>query len=179
MHDHLTSLPSISGIGETSNFRQRWPGRRPWMNVDKGWESLSETCNTYSNYCEFQCWCITKCHSANCATDRPWFGSRRLTRVPLSTVRHKALRLTWGHQRFHWTVYERKHIPWSDKSRCQLYRVDGCVRLWRQPHESLHPSCQQRTIHIGASVVARSVCMCSWHDMEALICLKTNLTGDG
>ncbi|GFW99056.1 HTH_Tnp_Tc3_2 domain-containing protein [Trichonephila clavipes] len=42
------------------------------------------------------------------------FWSRRLTRVPLLTARHKALSLAWALQHRHWTVDDWKHIAWFD-----------------------------------------------------------------
>ncbi|GBN83723.1 hypothetical protein AVEN_237265-1 [Araneus ventricosus] len=43
--------------------------------------------------------------------------SRRPTRVPLLTARHKALLLFWARQHYHWTVDDWKHVAWSDESR--------------------------------------------------------------
>ncbi|GFU89188.1 HTH_Tnp_Tc3_2 domain-containing protein [Trichonephila clavipes] len=43
------------------------------------------------------------------------FRSRRPTRVPLLTARHKALHLTLAHQHRHWTVDDWKHVAWSDE----------------------------------------------------------------
>lgn len=106
------------------------------------------------------------------------FRSRRPTRVPLLTPRHKALRLAWARQHRHWTVDDWKNVAWSDESRYQLYRADGRVRVWRQPHESMDPSCQQGTVQAGGgSVMVWGVC--SWRDMGPLIRLDTTLTGVG
>ncbi|GBO18468.1 hypothetical protein AVEN_242625-1 [Araneus ventricosus] len=57
--------------------------------------------------------------------------SRRSTRVPLLTVRHKALLLSWARQHYHWTIGDWKHVSWSHESRFQLYRTDARVRVWR------------------------------------------------
>ncbi|GFU84915.1 transposable element Tcb2 transposase [Trichonephila clavipes] len=63
------------------------------------------------------------------------------------------------------------------KSRFQLNQADGSVRVWRQPHESIEPTCQQGTVHAGGgSVMVWGVC--SWHDMEPMIRVDTTLTGD-
>ncbi|GBM27353.1 hypothetical protein AVEN_120942-1 [Araneus ventricosus] len=43
--------------------------------------------------------------------------SRRPTRVPLLTTRHKALLISWARQHYHWTVDDWKHVAWSDESR--------------------------------------------------------------
>ncbi|GBN19452.1 hypothetical protein AVEN_270874-1 [Araneus ventricosus] len=37
-----------------------------------------------------------------------------------------------------------KYVAWSDESRLQLYRMDGHVRVSRQPHESMDTAYQQR-----------------------------------
>ena len=96
------------------------------------------------------------------------FWSRRPTRLLLLTVRQKALHLTWARQHRQWTVDDWKHVSWSDESRFQLHRADGLVRVWRQPHESMDPSCQQGTVQAGGgSVMVWSVC--SWHDMGPLL----------
>ncbi|GBN02112.1 hypothetical protein AVEN_191264-1 [Araneus ventricosus] len=67
--------------------------------------------------------------------------SRRTTIVPLLTARHKDLCIAWVHQHSHSTVYDRKHVAWSDDSRFQLYRADGRVRVWKKPHDSMDPTC--------------------------------------
>ena len=93
------------------------------------------------------------------------------------TARHKALRLTWARQHRHWTVEDWKHVVWSDESRFQLLRADGRVRVWRQPHEYMDPTCQQGTVQAGGGSVM--VCgVCSLRDIGPLIRLDTTLTGD-
>jgi hypothetical protein len=60
-------------------------------------------------------------------------------------------------------------VAWSDKSRFQLYRVDGRVRV-RRPHESMDPACQHGTFQAdGGSVMVWDVC--NWSEMGPLICL--------
>ncbi|GFY19546.1 transposable element Tcb2 transposase [Trichonephila clavipes] len=47
-----------------------------------------------------------------------------------------------------------KHVTWSDKSHFQLNPPDGNVRIWRQPHESMDPTCQQGNVQaVGGSVI--------------------------
>ncbi|GFW85657.1 uncharacterized protein TNCV_853071 [Trichonephila clavipes] len=46
-----------------------------------------------------------------------------------------------------------KNVAWSDESHFQLNRVDGCVRIWRQPHEFMDPTCQHGTVQAGGSSV--------------------------
>ncbi|GFX58994.1 uncharacterized protein TNCV_3814281 [Trichonephila clavipes] len=74
------------------------------------------------------------------------FQSQRLIRVSLLTERHTALCLAWARQHIHWTVDDWKHVAWSDESHFQLNLADGRVRVWRQPHKSMDPTCQQETV---------------------------------
>ncbi|GBM96405.1 Transposable element Tcb2 transposase [Araneus ventricosus] len=105
------------------------------------------------------------------------FRSRKTTIVPLLTERHKALCIAWARQHSHCTVDDWKHIVWSDESRFQLYREDGRVQVWRNPHESMDPTCQQGTVQSGgASVMVWG--LCSWGEMGPLIRLETAQTGD-
>ncbi|GFY11139.1 HTH_Tnp_Tc3_2 domain-containing protein [Trichonephila clavipes] len=77
------------------------------------------------------------------------FRSRSPTRVPLLTARHKSLPLGWICQHRHWTADDWKQVVWSDESHFQLNRADGRVRVWRKPHESMDPTCQQETVQAG------------------------------
>ncbi|GFU06255.1 transposable element Tcb2 transposase [Trichonephila clavipes] len=105
------------------------------------------------------------------------FRNRRLTRIRLFTASHKAVRLAWASQHRHWTVDDWKPVAWSDESHFQLNRADGRVRVWRQPHESRDPTCQQGTVQAGeGSVMVWGVC--SWPDMGPLVRLGTTLSGD-
>ncbi|GFX40765.1 HTH_Tnp_Tc3_2 domain-containing protein [Trichonephila clavipes] len=61
------------------------------------------------------------------------FCSRRTSRVALLTQQHKALRLAWARQHRLWTINDCKNVAWSNESRFQLYRVDGQVRVRRNP----------------------------------------------
>ncbi|GFX57304.1 transposable element Tcb2 transposase [Trichonephila clavipes] len=79
-------------------------------------------------------------------------------------IGHKFLRLSWARQHRHWTVDDWKHVAWSDKSRFQLNRTDERVRVWGQPRESMHSTCQQGTVQAGGgSVMIWGVC--GWRDM--------------
>ncbi|GFT58415.1 transposable element Tcb2 transposase [Trichonephila clavipes] len=68
-----------------------------------------------------------------------------------------------------WVVYavlvtRLKHVAWSDESHFQLIRADGRVRVWRPPHESMDPTCQQGTVQAGGGPVMVWG-LCSWRDM--------------
>ncbi|GFV64101.1 putative DD41D transposase [Trichonephila clavipes] len=87
--------------------------------------------------------------------------NRRPTHVPLLTVPYKVLHLAWARQHGRWTVDDWNHVAWSDKSRIQLNRADGRVRVWRQPQESMDPTCQQGTVQAGGSLMmVWGVCSC-------------------
>ena len=64
------------------------------------------------------------------------YGSRRPTRVPLLTERHRLQRLTWARDHLGWTLDDWKTVAWSDESRFQLIRADDRVRVWCRPHEA-------------------------------------------
>ncbi|GBM45917.1 hypothetical protein AVEN_211977-1 [Araneus ventricosus] len=67
--------------------------------------------------------------------------SRRPTRVPMLTKRHRQLRLQWTREHRYWTMDEWKRVAWSDESRFLIHHVDGRVRVSRLPGEQLLPSC--------------------------------------
>ncbi|GBO00817.1 Transposable element Tc1 transposase [Araneus ventricosus] len=67
--------------------------------------------------------------------------SRRSTRVPLLTKRHRQLRLQWAWKHRDWTMDEWKRVSWSDEYQFLIHHVDGRVRVRRLPGEQLLPSC--------------------------------------
>ncbi|GBN88135.1 hypothetical protein AVEN_63433-1 [Araneus ventricosus] len=67
--------------------------------------------------------------------------SRRPTRVPLLTKRHRQLRLQWAREHRDWTMDEWKRVAWSHESRFLIHHVDGRVRVRRLPGEQLLLSC--------------------------------------
>ncbi|GBN16570.1 hypothetical protein AVEN_256050-1 [Araneus ventricosus] len=74
--------------------------------------------------------------------------SRRLTRIPLLTARHKALLLSWARQHYHWTVDDWKHVAWYDESRFQLYRTDARVRCINEPGRI---QLKQKDLHLNST----------------------------
>ncbi|GBN71093.1 Transposable element Tc1 transposase [Araneus ventricosus] len=75
--------------------------------------------------------------------------SRRPTRVPLLTKRHRQLRLQWVREHRDWTMDEWKIVAWSDESRFLIHHVDGRVRVRRLPGEQLLPSCSTSHTQAG------------------------------
>ncbi|GBN94236.1 hypothetical protein AVEN_226811-1 [Araneus ventricosus] len=55
--------------------------------------------------------------------------------------------------------------------------TNGRVQVWRQPHESIDPTCPQETVQSGgASVMVWNMCDC--RDIGPLIRLETTLTNN-
>ncbi|GBM64038.1 Transposable element Tc1 transposase [Araneus ventricosus] len=75
--------------------------------------------------------------------------SRRATRVPLLTKRHRQLRLQWAREHRDWTMDEWIRVAWSDESRFLIHHVDGRVRVRRLPGEQFLPSCTARNTQAG------------------------------
>ncbi|GBM45215.1 hypothetical protein AVEN_63827-1 [Araneus ventricosus] len=67
--------------------------------------------------------------------------SRRSTRVPQLTKRHRQLSLQWAWEHRDWTMDEWKRVARSDESRFLIHHVDGRVRVRHLPGEQLLPSC--------------------------------------
>ncbi|GBN77904.1 hypothetical protein AVEN_40024-1 [Araneus ventricosus] len=67
--------------------------------------------------------------------------SRRPTRVPLLTKRHRQLCLQWAREYREWIMDEWRTVAWLDESRFLIYHIDGRVRVHHLPGEQLLPSC--------------------------------------
>jgi len=105
---------------------------------------------------------------------RMGFGSRRPTRVPLLNARHRAARLAWAREHRDWSVEDWKRVAWSDESRFRLMNADGRLRIWRQAHEAMDPTCQVGTVQgHGGSILVWGVF--SWHCLGSLVCVPTSV----
>ncbi|GBM73253.1 hypothetical protein AVEN_94694-1 [Araneus ventricosus] len=69
--------------------------------------------------------------------------SRRPTRVPLLTKRHRQLRLQWAREHRDWTMDEWKRVAWSDESRFLIHHAYGRVRYAVCQANSCSPLLQQ------------------------------------
>lgn len=67
--------------------------------------------------------------------------SKRPTRVPLLTKRHRQLRLRWAREHRDWSMDQWERVAWSDESRFVIHDDDGRVRIRRLPGEQLLPQC--------------------------------------
>ncbi len=120
---------------------------------------------------------IKECTTRRTLT-RMGYGSRRPNRVPLLSAKHKKLRLQWAKERKHWTLEDWKNIAWSDESRFLLFHADGRTRVWRKPHEYMHPSCRVSTLQAGGGgVMVWGVF--SWHTLGPLIKVEQCLNATG
>ncbi|GFV63316.1 transposable element Tc1 transposase [Trichonephila clavipes] len=67
--------------------------------------------------------------------------SKRPTRVPLLTKRHRQLRLPWTQEHHDWSMDQWERVDWSDESRFVIHPADGRIRIRRLPCEQLLPQC--------------------------------------
>ncbi|GFT02914.1 HTH_Tnp_Tc3_2 domain-containing protein [Trichonephila clavipes] len=92
--------------------------------------------------------------SVQSSLHRMGFGSRRPTRVPLLSARHRDTRLGWAREHRGWSVEDWERVAWSDESRFRLLYADGRLRIWRQAHGAKDPACQVGTVQRhGCSVM--------------------------
>ncbi|GFX34708.1 HTH_Tnp_Tc3_2 domain-containing protein [Trichonephila clavipes] len=70
-----------------------------------------------------------------------WIRSKRPTRVPLLTKRHRQLRLRWTREHCDWFMAQWERAAWSDESCFVIHHADGRVRVRRLPSEQLLPQC--------------------------------------
>ncbi|GBL99227.1 Transposable element Tc1 transposase [Araneus ventricosus] len=91
--------------------------------------------------------------------------SRRPTRMPLLTKRHRQLRLQWAREHRDWTVDECKRVAWSDESRFLIHHINGRVRVRRLPGEQLLPSCTAGHTQVGGG----GIMLCGTFSWAALV----------
>ncbi|GFX45131.1 transposable element Tc1 transposase [Trichonephila clavipes] len=79
--------------------------------------------------------------------------SKRPTRVPLMTKRHRQLRLRWGREHRDWSMDQWERVAWLDESRFVLHHADGHIRVCRLPGEQLLPQCTVCHIQAGGGSI--------------------------
>ncbi|KAK0143178.1 Transposable element Tcb2 transposase [Merluccius polli] len=99
---------------------------------------------------------------------RMGYSSRRPHRVPLLSAKNRKLRLQFAQAHQNWTIEDWKNVAWSDESRFLLRHSDGRVRIWRQQHESMDPSCLVSTVQAGGGGVMVWGIF-SWHTLGLLV----------
>ncbi|GFV44217.1 transposase domain containing protein [Trichonephila clavipes] len=67
--------------------------------------------------------------------------SKRPTRVPLLTKRHRQLRLRWAREHHYWSMDQWERVAWSDESWFVIHHADGRNRIRRLPGEQLLLQC--------------------------------------
>ena len=68
------------------------------------------------------------------------------TKKLLVSATNRKKRLEFARNHRNWTVEQWKKVVWSDESRFTLFQNDGRVRVWREPHEAMDPSCTTPTL---------------------------------
>ena len=83
------------------------------------------------------------------------YRAYRPTTKPLLTANHRRrrLRLEWAQRRQNLTVAHWQHVIFGDESRCQLYPVDGRLKVRRLPGERFRPGFPVRRVQDGGGSV--------------------------
>ena len=92
-------------------------------------------------------WCSCRTSERRCETRHQF---------PLLSAMNRKVRLQWAHTHTHWTVEDWKKkepVVWLDESGFLLRHTDGGVRIWRQQHESVEPTCFVSTVQTGDVVM--------------------------
>ncbi|GBM62743.1 hypothetical protein AVEN_63318-1 [Araneus ventricosus] len=100
--------------------------------------------------------------------------SRRPTRVPLLTKRHRQLRLQWASEHRDWTMDEWKRVAWSDEFRFLIHHVDGRVRVRRLLGEQLLPSCTAGHTQAGGGCIMLW-CTFSWAALGPVVVVEQTM----
>ena len=76
------------------------------------------------------------------------YNSKRPHRVPLLTAKNMKSEAAGTQAHKSWTAEDWKNI-WSSESPFLLRHADGRVRIWRQQHEFIDPTCLVSTVRVG------------------------------
>ncbi|GFV09731.1 transposase domain containing protein [Trichonephila clavipes] len=79
--------------------------------------------------------------------------SKRPTRVPLLTKRHRQLRLRFAREHRDWSMDQWERVAWSHESRFVIHYADGYTRIRCLPGEQLLPRCTLGYKHAGSGSV--------------------------
>ncbi|GFS71116.1 transposase domain containing protein [Trichonephila clavipes] len=79
--------------------------------------------------------------------------SKRPTRVPLLTKRHRQLRLHWAREHRDWSMDQWERVVWSDESRFVIHYADGYIKIRCLPGEQLLPRCTVGHKHAGGGSI--------------------------
>ncbi len=81
--------------------------------------------------------------------------------------RKQRIQFTQTHQ--NWTIEDWINVAWSDESRILLQHSDDRVRIWREEHESMDPSCLISTVQAAAGGGVLVWMIFSWHTLGPLV----------
>ncbi len=102
------------------------------------------------------------------------YSSRRPHRVLLLSAKNRKRRLQFAQAHQNWTIEDWKNVAWSDESRFLLWHSDGRVRILREEHESMDPSCLVSTVQAdGGGVMVWGIF--SWHTLGPLLPIEHHL----
>ena len=91
-------------------------------------------------------------------------------RKPHVSAINRRKRLQFAKQHATWTVQDWGKVMWSDESRFTLFQHDGRVRVRREPHEAMDPTCLVPTVHSSGGSVMIWGCFCSSGLGSAALC---------
>ena len=60
------------------------------------------------------------------------------TKCPLLFARHHKACLNFAHAHKNWTLDDWKRVVWSDETKINHPRLDGCKWVWKKPGERLN-----------------------------------------
>ncbi len=81
------------------------------------------------------------------------YSSRRPHRVPLLSAKNRKRRLHFTQDHQNWIIEDWKNVAWSDETRFLLRLSYGSVRICREEHESMDPSCLVSTVQAAGGGV--------------------------
>ena len=92
------------------------------------------------------------------------------TRKPLLTETNRKKRLQFARDHKNWTLEQWRKIMWSDERPFTLFQHDGRIRVRREAHEALDPSCTVPTVQASGGSVMIWECFCYSELGSATLC---------
>ncbi len=101
------------------------------------------------------------------------YSSRKPHREPLLSAKNRKRRLQLTQAHKNWTTEDWKNVAWSDESRFLLRHSDVRVRICREEHEGMDPSCLVSMVQAGGGVMVWGI-FC-WHTLSPLVPIEHRL----
>ena len=79
--------------------------------------------------------------------------ARHPWKKPLLTVAMRKKRIAWARKYCDWSIQDWEKVIFSDETKINLYQSDGNIYVRRRIGEALLPSCTQKTVKFGTSVM--------------------------